>query len=247
LIPRQTGGPRRSQTVVGLLCVLLLAAGTAAPRIRVAATDGEIIPQAKGGGGFQRSFLFRVDPVCEGRWIRQEVAVRGTVFGEDGTREAVHLDVVEYYRVNRKGRAIQADSHYSRFREAHGGDLKISAKLTYGALEPEKLGDPVMGKSFILRGAVDADGKPVTMRKRTTGEVIPAERGEKVAFRKEQGALTSRYAYEVSWDTRSGKGSRAEPSGEIERGTWQVDPPKSDDRTKEKARPRPIPELKRRR
>jgi hypothetical protein len=216
------------------------------PRILVAASSGEIIPQAKGGGGFQRSFRFRVAPLLDGRWVRQRLAVRGTVFDDDGKRRAVHLDVVEYYRVDRKGRARQIDSHYSQFRKARGGDLKISSTLAYGTLESKKRGDPIMAKTFILRGATNAEGEHVTMRKRTTGEVIPAEKGEKVEFEEEDGALSTRYRYAVSWDTRPGKGSRAEPSGKIGRGTWNVVLPKTKDRTKETAKVAPIPELKKR-
>ena len=229
--------------------LLALAAALAAakeakqPHIDVAASRGEIIPQAKGGGGFQRSFRFSAAPVGIGRWIRQELAVRGTVFDEEGTKKSVHLDVVEYYRISRKGRAIQVDSHYSQFREARGGDLTMESKLTYGDLASKRKGDPIMSKSFILRGATDAGGEPVEMRKRTTGEVIPAERGEKVDFTPDGDALTTRYEYQVGWDCRTGVGSRAEPSGKIEQGTWWIDLPPAKGRTRESVRPRPIPEL----
>jgi hypothetical protein len=161
---------------------LLLLAAVAAPeapsiRITVAASDGEIIPQSKGGGGFQRTFRFTAEPGEANRWIRQTLEVRGTVFDAEGGSAPAHLDVVEYYRVDSDGRAIQADSHYSQFFDFCGGDLTISSRLEYGTLAPRRIGDPIMTKSFILRGATDAEGEPVTMRKRTTRETIPAERG----------------------------------------------------------------------
>jgi len=234
---------------VGFRCIVLLAAVAVAAdpptRIRLEASRGEVIPQAKGGGGFQRSFRFFAAPLRDGRWIRQELAVRGTVFDEEGTRATVHLDVVEYYRVDRKGRARQIDSHYSQFREARGGDLSIASKLTYGSLSSIKRGDPIMTKTFILRGATNESGEPVPMRKRTTGEIIPAEGGEKVKFEVEDQALATRYEYAVSWDTRTGVGSRAEPSGNIERGTWKIELPKTKDTTKETPKVEAIPELKR--
>ena len=59
----------------------------------------------------------------------------------------------------------------------------IASTLTYGTLAPST--EPILAKSFLLRSATDAEGKPVTMRKRTTREPIPAERGERVEFRPE--------------------------------------------------------------
>jgi len=215
--------------------------------IHVAASRGEIIPQSRGGGGFQRSFRFTADPAEGNHWIRQVLEVRGTVFDAGGETRAVHLDVIEYYRVDSTGRAIQADSHYNQFWEACGGDLTIGSTLTYGTLEARKLGDPILGKSFILRAATDAAGELVTMRTRTTRRVIPAEHGERVEFHVDRGSIPSTYAYRVQWDARAGSGSRTQPSGDIETGTWKIEYPQRPGPTQAAIRPRPIPRIERRR
>jgi hypothetical protein len=228
-----------------LLLVLGASAAPQAPpdpvRIEVAASSGAIIPQSKGGGGFQRTFRFTAVGGEANRWIRQTLAVRGTVFDAEGTSAPAHLDVVEYYRVDSKGRAIQADSHYSQFWEHCGGDLEISSTLEYGTLAPKRLGDTIMGKSFVLKWAKDAEGEIVTMRKRRNREEIPAERGERVEFRAQDGALPTRYSYRVRWDARPGVGPRTKPAGEIEVGTWQVVLPEETGPTRAAAREAPIP------
>ncbi|MCK6459221.1 MAG: hypothetical protein L6Q95_04920 [Planctomycetes bacterium] len=230
-----------------LLCLAALA-GLSAPeappdpvRIEVAASEGEIIPQSKGGGGFQRTFRFTAVRGEANRWIRQTLEVRGTVFDASGRSAPAHLHVVEYYRVGSDGRAIQADSHYSQFWDFRGGDLEISSTLEYGALAPKRAGDTITGKSFVLKWAKDAKGELVTMRKRTTLEEIPAERGERAEFRTAEGALPTRYAYRVRWDARPGIGPRTKPAGEIEVGTWHVVLPEEKGPTRAVARPAPIP------
>ena len=225
--------------------MLAEAAAPEAPsiRIEVAASKGEIIPQSKGGGGFQRTFRFTAVPGAANRWIRQTLEVRGTVFDVDGKSAPAHLDVVEYYRVDSSGRAIQDDSHYSQFWDFCGGDLTITSTLEYGALVPKRVGDTTLGKSFVLKWAKDAAGELVTMRKRTTREAIPAERGERVDFREDAKALPTRYEYRVRWDARPGFGPRTEPAGEIETGTWQVVLPAQTGPTRAEAAARPIPRL----
>ena len=228
---------------------LLLLAALAAPdtpppepiRIRVAATSGEVIPQSKGGGGFQRSFRFTAVPGKSNHWIRQELEVRGTVFDAEGRTTEVHLDVLEYYRLNARGRTIQSDSHYSQFWNHCGGDVTIFSTLNYGSLRPKKLGDTIMAKSFILRSCTDAAGEPVTMKIRITRQTIPAERGERVEFRRHGGSIPTHYRYRVQWDARPGSGSRTQPSGEIETGTWWIEAPEQTGHTRAVARPRPIP------
>jgi hypothetical protein len=232
--------------VCRLFLALAALAGVAAPeapsvRIEVEATAGEVIPQSKGGGGFQRTFRFTAVPGEANRWIRQTLEVRGTVFDAEGKSAPAHLDVVEYYRVDSSGRAIQDDSHYSQFWDFCGGDLTIASTLEYGTLAPKRLGDPVVGKSFVLKWAKDAAGELVTMRKRTTREAIPAERGERAEFHVDPGALPTRYSYRVRWDARPGVGPRTEPAGEIETGTWQVVLPEQAGPTRAEARPQPIP------
>jgi hypothetical protein len=231
-----------------LLCLAALA-GLSAPeappdpvRIEVAASEGEIIPQSKGGGGFQRTFRFTAVRGEANRWIRQTLEVRGTVFDADGKSAPAHLDVVEYYRVDSSGRAIQADSHYSQFWDFCGGDLEISSTLEYGTLVPKKAGDTIVGKSFVLKWARDAEGELVMMRKRTTFEAIPAERGERAEFRPQDGALPTRYGYRVRWDARPGVGPRTKPAGEIDVGTWHVVLPEQTGPTRAATRPAPIPE-----
>jgi len=235
-------------SIRAFLCVAALA-GLSAPeappdpvRIEVAASKGEIIPQSKGGGGFQRTFRFTAVRGEANRWIRQTLEVRGTVFDALGKSAPAHLDVVEYYRVDSNGRAIQADSHYSQFWDFCGGDLEISSTLEYGTLTPKKPGDTIVGKSFVLKWAKDAKGGLVTMRKRTTLEEVPAERGERAEFRPAEGALPTRYSYRVRWDARPGRGPRTKPAGEIEVGTWHVVVPEDTGPTRAAARPAPIPE-----
>lgn len=212
-------------------------------RIDVAASRGEIIPQSKGGGGFQRLLRFTAVPGKVGRWIRQELAVRGTVFDAAGRTRAVHLDIIEYFRVDRKGRT-RLDNHYSQFWSARGGDLMIESRLTYGVLKTRKLGDTIVNKGFILRSCLDAEGKRVTMKTRTLPrQVIPAEYGARVEFEPHAHALPTRYGYRVQWDTRR---SRTQPSGEIEVGTWLVELPPQEGPTQAIARPQPIPRIRRR-
>lgn len=223
----------------GLLLLLLCAVPEI--RIDVAASEGEIIPQSKGGGGFQRTFRFTATPGEGNHWIRQTLEVRGTVFHADGKEAPAHLDVIEYYRVDSSGRAIQADSHYSQFWDFCGGDLVISSTLDYGTLRPKRPGDPILLKSFILRSANDAEGKAVTMRKRRNREVIPAEGGEHVEFEVDERSIPTRYSYRVRWDARPGSGPRTQPAGEIEAGTWEVVLPEQTGPTRAVERPRPIP------
>ena len=230
--------------VVVMLCSLDCRAEPAPQvRITVAATQGEIIPQSRGGGGFQRTFRFTAKAGAALHWIRQELEVRGTVFDAKGSVTRAHLDIVEYYRVDAKGRAIQADSHYSQFEKMSGGNLTIRSSLTYGALKSLKRGDAIMGKSFILRGCADAAGKPVTMKTRK-GRVIAAEQGKQVKFTRSVGSLATRYEYGVAWDTRT---SRTKPSGKMQVGTWLIEVPKEKGKTSEVARSRAIPRLKARR
>jgi hypothetical protein len=210
-------------------------------RIEVAATKGEIIPQSKGGGGFQRSFQFTAVPGRANRWIMQVLEVRGTVFDAEGRETPAHLDVVEYYRVASSGCAIQLDSHYSQFWDYCGGTLAVTSRLTYGTLQPRREGDRIVGRSFILRSAADATGRSVTMRTRTTRQPITAENGERVEFRPDAASLPTRYTYRVRWDVR---GSRTQPSGGIDAGTWWIEVPEETGPTEARARPRPIPLLK---
>jgi len=211
-------------------------------RVHVAASPGRIIPLSRGGGGFQRTFRFRARPGRSGCWIRQVLEVRGTVLDAAGRSSPAHLDVVEYYRVDASGRTIQPDSHHSQYPEHCGGDLTIRSTLTYGTLETAKLGDTIVRKSFILRDAKDATGESVTMRTRK-GWVIPAERGARVAFKRDAGSIPSHYEYRVQWDARPGQGPRTQPSGEMETGTWYVEPPPQTGHTVAVARPQPIPDL----
>ena len=236
-----------------LLVAAVLAAGLVARagepptpvRIKVAASKGKIIPQSRGGGGFQRTFRFTAVPGEAGRWVMQRLRVRGEVFDGKGNRKTVHLDVVEYYRLNSSGRAVSADTHYSQFWSARGGDLVISSTLTYGRLVARRRGDVIASKSFVLRGALDEDGKPVTMKTRTTPrQVIPAERGKRVTFHVDPGSIPTRYSYGVKWDTRPGVGSRTQPSGEMDVGTWWVVAKKQKGYTVATSSPRPIPRLR---
>ena len=214
-------------------------------RIQVAASKGQVIPQSRGGGGFQRNLRFTALPGRAGGWIRQALEVRGTVFDVNGRTKPVHLDVVEYYRVGRGGAAISPDTHYSQFFAARGGKLVITATLTYGALESKKRGDTIVSKSFVLRGATDENGKHVAMKTRTRPrQVIHAERGKRVAFITDPGSIPTKYTYGVRWDTRPGFGSRTQPSGAIDVGTWWSVLPKQEGHTKASATPRPIPRLK---
>ena len=220
-----------------------LAQGPATPvLIHVAASKGQLIPQSK-GGGFQRLFRFSAKPGRAGHWIRQALEVRGSVVDAKGATMAVHLDIVEYYRVGSSGRAIQPDTHFSPFRKHCGGALTIRSTLTYGTLASIKRGDMILGKSFILRGATNAVGKFVTMRTRK-GQVIPAEHGERVTFNRHAGSVPTRYAYAVTWDACPGTGSRTRPKGAIEQGTWQMEAPKQSGTTAAVVRPQPIPGLR---
>ena len=228
-----------------LACLGSSLAASQPVRIEVAATRGKIIPQSKGGGGFERRLRFTVAPGKAGGWIRQQLAVRGTVFDATGRTKAVHLDIVEYFRCKEKGRT-RLDNHYSQFFSARGGDLRIQARLTFGALTPRKRGDTILSKGFILRSCVDEHGSNVTMKTRTMPrQVIPAEHGERVVFERHARTLVTTYAYGVRWDTRR---SRTKPVGSVDVGTWRIEPEKSADAGKTRAavRARPIPLLRRR-
>ncbi len=215
-------------------------------RIHVAATKGRIIPQSKGGGGFERAFRFTAIRGEGGRWIRQVLEVRGTVFDAKGRSTAAHLDVIEYYRVDSSGRT-KRDSHYSQYWDHCGGTLTISSTLTYGRLLPKKRGDTIVGKSFILRSAKDAAGKYVTMKTRTLPRrAIPAERGERVEFESDAGSPQTRYTYRVRWNACLGSGPRTRPSGTIDVGTYTIEAPAQTGPTVAAARPRPIPRIKKR-
>ena len=99
-------------------------------------------------------------------------------------------------------------------RQPPGGNLQISATLTYGSLSPIKRGDTIANKSFVLCWAIDDEGEFVTMKTRVRPrQVIPAERGERAKFHPAKGALRTTYGYRVQWDTR---GSRTRAAGEIE-------------------------------
>ena len=239
----QAGGPYALLVLAVSGIVRIDAADPPEPiRIQVAATRGQIIPQSK-GGGFQRTFRFTALPGKSNHWIRQALEVRGTVLDAKGTSTPVHLDIVEYYRVNAKGRTIQNDSHYSQYRDHCGGVLTIRSTLTYGTLVARKRGDTILGKSFILASARDAAGKDFTMRTRK-GQVIPAERGKRVVFHLDRGTIPTQYTYGVRWDARPGSGSRARPSGEIDVGTWKAVLPRQTGPTVALVRPRPIPRLR---
>ena len=213
-------------------------------RIRVAASKGQIIPQSRGGGGFQRTFRFTATPGRSNHWIKQVLEVRGTVFDARGRSKDAHLDVIEYYRVDSSGKTIQHDSHYSQFHDFCGGDLTISSTLTYGTLRPIKLGDTILGKTFILRSCRDAEGKRVTMKTRTTRRTIPAERGKRVEFQAAPASIPTRYTYRVKWNACPGHGSRTRPSGEMDVGTWRIETPKQVGRTVATMPARPIPRLR---
>ncbi len=228
------------------MTVLLLTVGAqAAPksiRIAVSATSGEIIPQSKGGGGFQRSFRFTVAPGPgeSNQWIRQELRVRGTVFDKAGRSTAAHLDVVEYYRVNAKGRMIQPDIHYSQYPRYCGGDLVIKSKLTFGRLRTKKRGDTIVAQSFILKWAKDAASEFVIMKTRDRRRIIASEKGKHVEFEDNDEASASHYEYKVTWNACPGAGPRTKPNGTLEPGKWWVETPKQDGPTQAKEKPRPI-------
>jgi len=223
---------------VALLVGVALAEPAVSVQIRVAASKGRIIPLAK-GGGFQRTFRFTATPAESNHWIMQVLAVRGSVLDARGGSVRVHLDVIEYYRVGSSGRAIQDDSHYSQYRDHGGGDLAIRSTLTYGTLRSLKRGDTILGKSFILRSARDANSDFVTMRTRK-GHVIPSEYGKRVAFEQDHDSVPVDYGYRVRWNSES----RARPSGAIEIGTWQMQSPRQTGPTVAVVRPRPIPALR---
>ena len=164
----------------------------------------------------------------------------GTVIPPGGTIDVQLPEgpvVVEAYDCD--GRAV-ADSG--------GGALTISSKLEYGTLASKKRGDTILSKSFILGSAKDEKGKLVTMRKRTTRDVIPQERGLKVVFTVQRDSLPTTYTYRVQWDVRK----RTRPSGRIEVGTWKIELPKPRESGKGKEKGRthaqslsqPIPRLK---
>jgi hypothetical protein len=206
--------------------------------IELKSSRGEIIPQSKGGGGFQRSFRFHAKPGKANHWIQQVLEVRGTVFDAEGNTKVAHLDVIEYYRVDSKGKAIQTDSHYSQYWNHCGGDLTISSTLTYGKLERVKRGDTILSKSFILRSCLDEKGEPVVMKKRTTKDVIPAEGGQRVRFVVDPGSIPTRYSYRVQWDSRD---VRTKPSGTITVGTFEHVLPEQTGHTRAEVRPEAIP------
>ena len=242
-------GPIRLAALTALGIAWLGAARAEPPvqvRILVAATKGRIIPQSKGGGGFERGFRFTATPGKSSHWIRQVLEVRGTVFDAKGGSKAAHLDVIEYYRVDSAGRT-KRDSHYSQYWDYCGGTLTISSTLTYGRLLPKKRGDTIVGKSFILRSAKDATGKYVTMKTRTLPRrTIPAERGERVEFESDAGSPQTRYTYRVRWNACPGSGPRTRPSGTIDVGTYTIEAPAQTGPTVAAARPRPIPRIKKR-
>jgi hypothetical protein len=211
--------------------------------IEIVSSRGSIIPQSKGGGGFQRSFRFHAKPGKANHWIQQVLEVRGTVFDAEGRTKVAHLDVIEYYRVDAKGKAIQADSHYSQYWNHCGGDLTISSTLTYGKLERVKVGDTILSKSFVLRSCLDEKGEPVVMKKRTTKEIIAAEHGKRVRFEVDPGSIPTRYSYRVQWDARD---VRTQPSGTIEVGTYEQVLPEQTGHTRAEVRPEAIPVLGRR-
>ena len=211
------------RTLATLLLLGSAFAQTAPVRIEVAATRGEIIPQSKGGGGFQRQLRFTAVPGRSSGWIRQQLTVRGSVFDATGRTKAVHLDIIEYFRCKTKGRT-RLDNHYSQYWSARGGALHIQARLTYGRVVPRKRGDTIVGKGFILRSCLDENGERVVMKTRTLPrQVIPAEYGKRVTFEPRKGALATTYQYRVNWDTRK---SRTKPVGSIGVGTWRVELPK---------------------
>ena len=224
-----------------------MAAGSPEPvRILVAGTKGRIIPQSKGGGGFDRAFRFTAVPGKGGQWIRQVLEVRGTVFDAKGRSTAAHLDVIEYYRIDASGKT-KRDNHYSQYWQHCGGTLTIRSTLTYGRLVRKKRGDTIVGKSFILNAAKDAAGKYVTMKTRTLPrQAISAERGKRVEFHRDPGALRTRYTYRVQWNACPGSGPRTRPSGTIDVGTYTIEGPAQTGPTVEAARPRPIPRIKKR-
>ena len=211
--------------------------------IEIKSSRGEIIPQSKGGGGFQRSFRFHAKPGKANHWIQQVLEVRGTVFDAEGGSKVAHLDVIEYYKLEASGRAIQTDSHYSQYWNHCGGDLTITATLTYGQLERIKRGDTILSKSFILRSALDENGEHVVMRKRTTKDVIPAEKGKRVRFVVDPGSIPTRYSYRVRWDSRDG--GRTKPSGTIDVGTFEHLLPEQTGHTRAEVRPEAIPVVRR--
>jgi hypothetical protein len=209
--------------------------------IRVAASAGEVIPRAKGGGGFQRTLRFTAHGGEALHWIRQDLQVRGSVTDDKDVTKVVHLDVTEYYRLGKNGRAVSPDTHYSQYWDYRDGDLTISAKLIYGMLKSIKRGDTITGKSFVLRSATNAAGKKVTMKTRTMPRrVIPAEHGKRATFERAPGAPATHYRYRVRWDGHR----RTKASGEVETGTWWVEVPEQTGPTRAAERRLPIPPLR---
>lgn len=241
---------------VRLLTLVLLLAASANPqsapksiRIQVFASHGEIIPQSKGGGGFQRRFRLEVvpGPGESNHWIKQELKVRGTVFNKAGQPTRAHLDVVEYYRVNAKGRMIQPDIHYSQYPRYCAGDLVIRSKLTFGRLKTKKRGDTIVAQSFILKWAKDATGEFVIMKTRDRLRIIASEKGKRVEFESNENASASHYEYKVTWNACPGAGPRTKASGTLEPGTWWIETPEQTGSTRVANKPRPIEKPKRHR
>jgi len=241
--------PFRVRRAMAVFAILL--AGAQPPpappvlvRIRVAGTKGELIPRSKGGPGYQRTFRFTATPAKSSHWIRQQLALRGTLVDVKGRTARAHLDVIEYYRVDASGRTLQPDSHRRKYPRHCSGTLTVTATLTYGTLVPKKRGDAIVGKSFILRSATNAAGKSVTMRKVTTGEIIPAEHGKRVVFHVDPGSIPTRYVYRPHWDACPGPGGKTELTGGIDAGTYKIEEPHQSGHTVAIVRPRPIPRLK---
>lgn len=111
-------------------------------------------------------------------------------------------------------------------------------------LVPKRWGDAILLKSFILASARDDAGEMVAMKTRTTRRVIPAERGLRVEFDVDPGSIPTHYSYRVQWDARAGSGSRTQPSGRIDVGTWEVEAPAQTGETRARAVVRAIPVLK---
>ncbi|MHC4957922.1 MAG: hypothetical protein ACYTGN_06060 [Planctomycetota bacterium] len=227
--------------VLLLLFAALAAAQFPSVTIRVAASAGQVIPRAKGGGGFQRTLRFTATGGEALHWIRQELQVRGSVTDDKGVSKAVHLDVIEYYRLGKHGRAVSPDSHYSQYWDYRDGDLMITATLTYGMLTSLKRGDTITSKSYVQRSSTNATGKRVVMKTRTMPRrVIPAEHGQRAAFARADGSLATHYRYRVHWDGRR----RTKASGAVETGTWWVEVPEQTGPTRARERRQPIPELR---
>ena len=79
--------------------------------------------------------------------------------------------------------------------------------------------------------------------RRLPRRTIPAENGERVEFRQDPGSIPTRYSYRVQWDARVGVGSRTQPSGEIDVGTWTIEAPEQTGHTRAVQRAKPIPRI----